>query len=103
METALEAASLHPAQLLGIEDRKGTLDYDSDAGICATGLGGQQCPSKQEMCNGGHAARAVCVPLPVSVTSFPASAPDFLLLDDSLHVRATYIAGQQVWRHTPPL
>ncbi|XP_062998977.1 N-acetylglucosamine-6-phosphate deacetylase [Elgaria multicarinata webbii] len=54
VETALEAASLHPAQLLKIEDRKGTLDYDSDA--------------------------------------------DFLLLDDSLHVQATYIAGRQVWR-----
>nr|XP_034986666.1 N-acetylglucosamine-6-phosphate deacetylase isoform X1 [Zootoca vivipara] len=54
VETALEAASLHPAQLLKIEDRKGTLDYDTDA--------------------------------------------DFLLLDDNLHVRATYIAGQQVWR-----
>nr|XP_060642382.1 N-acetylglucosamine-6-phosphate deacetylase isoform X1 [Anolis sagrei ordinatus] len=54
VETALEAASLHPAQLLKIEDRKGTLDYDSDA--------------------------------------------DFLLLDNSLHVQATYIAGQQVWR-----
>ncbi|XP_020668777.3 N-acetylglucosamine-6-phosphate deacetylase [Pogona vitticeps] len=55
VETALEAASLHPAQLLKIEDRKGTLDYDTDA--------------------------------------------DFLLLDDHLHVQATYIAGQQVWRH----
>lgn len=33
VETALEAASLHPAQLLKIEDRKGTLDYDTDAGI----------------------------------------------------------------------
>ncbi|KFP11800.1 Putative N-acetylglucosamine-6-phosphate deacetylase, partial [Egretta garzetta] len=31
VETALEAASLHPAQLLGIEHKKGTLDYDSDA------------------------------------------------------------------------
>nr|XP_034986667.1 N-acetylglucosamine-6-phosphate deacetylase isoform X2 [Zootoca vivipara] len=31
VETALEAASLHPAQLLKIEDRKGTLDYDTDA------------------------------------------------------------------------
>ncbi|KFU95241.1 Putative N-acetylglucosamine-6-phosphate deacetylase, partial [Chaetura pelagica] len=30
-ETALEAASLHPAQLLGIEHKKGTLDYDADA------------------------------------------------------------------------
>ncbi|XP_060116524.1 N-acetylglucosamine-6-phosphate deacetylase [Heteronotia binoei] len=55
-ETALEAASLHPAQMLGIEARKGTLDYDSDA--------------------------------------------DFVLLDDRLHVRATYIAGQQVWRQS---
>ena len=54
VETALEAASLHPAQLLGIEDRKGTLNYDSDA--------------------------------------------DFLMLDDSLHVQATYIAGEEVWR-----
>lgn len=36
VETALEAASLHPAQLLGIEHKKGTLDYDSDAG---TGMG----------------------------------------------------------------
>lgn len=32
----MEAASLHPAQLLGIEHKKGTLDYDSDAG---TGMG----------------------------------------------------------------
>ncbi|KAK2543783.1 Amdhd2 [Columba livia] len=31
VETALEAASLHPAQLLGIEHKKGTLNYDSDA------------------------------------------------------------------------
>ncbi|XP_060064802.1 N-acetylglucosamine-6-phosphate deacetylase-like [Ylistrum balloti] len=28
---ALESASLHPAQLLGITDRKGTLGYDTDA------------------------------------------------------------------------
>lgn len=32
VETALEVASLHPAQLLGIEHKKGTLNYDSDAG-----------------------------------------------------------------------
>lgn len=32
MEEALEAASLHPAQLLGISHRKGKLDYGSDAG-----------------------------------------------------------------------
>jgi N-acetylglucosamine-6-phosphate deacetylase len=28
---AIEAATLHPAQLLGITDSKGTLDYGSDA------------------------------------------------------------------------
>ncbi|KFP80689.1 Putative N-acetylglucosamine-6-phosphate deacetylase, partial [Acanthisitta chloris] len=54
VETALEAASLHPAQLLGIEHKKGTLNYDSDA--------------------------------------------DFLVLDNSLYVQATYIAGKEVWR-----
>lgn len=36
---ALEAASLHPAQLLGIEDQKGTLDYDTDAGTGVMGAG----------------------------------------------------------------
>lgn len=30
---ALEAASLHPAQLLRISDRKGTLNFDADADI----------------------------------------------------------------------
>uniref|UniRef100_F7FPP9 N-acetylglucosamine-6-phosphate deacetylase n=1 Tax=Ornithorhynchus anatinus TaxID=9258 RepID=F7FPP9_ORNAN len=54
VEMALEAASLHPAQLLGIEKQKGTLDYGADA--------------------------------------------DFVMLDDSLHVQATYIAGELVWR-----
>ncbi|XP_072530609.1 N-acetylglucosamine-6-phosphate deacetylase [Salminus brasiliensis] len=54
VEAALEAASLHPAQLLGISHRKGTLDYDADA--------------------------------------------DFIVLDDSLTVRETYIAGQLVWK-----
>ncbi|XP_069036961.1 N-acetylglucosamine-6-phosphate deacetylase [Lepisosteus oculatus] len=53
VEAALEAASLHPAQLLGISQQKGTLDYGADA--------------------------------------------DFVLLDDSLDVKATYIAGEQVW------
>ena len=28
---SLEAATLHPAELLNITDRKGTLDYDTDA------------------------------------------------------------------------
>ncbi|XP_010863352.1 N-acetylglucosamine-6-phosphate deacetylase [Esox lucius] len=54
VEEALEAASLHPAQLLGISHAKGILDYGGDA--------------------------------------------DLVLLDDALNVRATYIAGQEVWR-----
>ncbi|KAM9394387.1 N-acetylglucosamine-6-phosphate deacetylase [Pholidichthys leucotaenia] len=33
VEEALEAASLHPAQLLGISHRKGKLDYGSDADL----------------------------------------------------------------------
>lgn len=32
VEEALEAASLHPAQLLRISHKKGNLDYGSDAG-----------------------------------------------------------------------
>lgn len=31
VEEALEAASLHPAQLLGLQNRKGTLDFGADA------------------------------------------------------------------------
>ncbi|XP_016063504.1 PREDICTED: N-acetylglucosamine-6-phosphate deacetylase isoform X2 [Miniopterus natalensis] len=54
VESALEAASLHPAQLLGLEKRKGTLDFGADA--------------------------------------------DFVMLDDSLHVQATYISGELVWQ-----
>uniref|UniRef100_A0A8C2DD45 N-acetylglucosamine-6-phosphate deacetylase n=1 Tax=Cyprinus carpio TaxID=7962 RepID=A0A8C2DD45_CYPCA len=54
VEAALEAASLHPAQMLGISHRKGTLEYGTDA--------------------------------------------DFVVLDDTLTVRETYIAGQKVWR-----
>lgn len=50
---ALEAATLHPAQLLGVMQQKGTLAYDSDA--------------------------------------------DFIFLDYSLHVQATFIAGEPVW------
>jgi len=47
---ALEAATLHPAQLLGIEKSKGTLDFDSDAdfllvdsqlNVCATYIAGK--------------------------------------------------------------
>nr|KAG5689316.1 hypothetical protein BaRGS_022040 [Batillaria attramentaria] len=51
---SVEAASLHPAQLLGITDQKGTLDFGTDA--------------------------------------------DFILLNDALEVKATYIAGEQVWK-----
>ncbi|XP_058142584.1 N-acetylglucosamine-6-phosphate deacetylase isoform X1 [Dasypus novemcinctus] len=54
VESALEAASLHPAQLLGLEKLKGTLDFGADA--------------------------------------------DFVMLDDALRVRATYIAGELVWQ-----
>ncbi|XP_053527544.1 N-acetylglucosamine-6-phosphate deacetylase isoform X4 [Artibeus jamaicensis] len=54
VESALEAASLHPAQLLGLEKHKGTLDFGADA--------------------------------------------DFVMLDDSLHVWATYISGELVWQ-----
>lgn len=50
---ALEAASLHPAEMLKVTDRKGTLDYETDA--------------------------------------------DFIILDDALHVDATFIAGELVW------
>lgn len=28
----------------------------------------------------------------------PHSDPDFVVLDDSLHVRATYISGELVWQ-----
>lgn len=52
---ALEAASLHPAQMLGITQSKGTLNFGADA--------------------------------------------DFILLNDSLEVMATYIAGELVWKH----
>ncbi|XP_012921106.1 N-acetylglucosamine-6-phosphate deacetylase [Heterocephalus glaber] len=54
VEAALEAASLHPAQLLGLEKSKGTLDFGADA--------------------------------------------DFVVLDDALHVWATYISGELVWQ-----
>ncbi|XP_038676648.1 N-acetylglucosamine-6-phosphate deacetylase [Scyliorhinus canicula] len=54
VEAALEAASLRPAQLLGIEQAKGTLDFGTDA--------------------------------------------DLVLLDKELNVKATYIAGEWVWK-----
>ncbi|GAB1300654.1 N-acetylglucosamine-6-phosphate deacetylase [Apodemus speciosus] len=54
VESALEAASLHPAQLLGLEKTKGSLDFGADA--------------------------------------------DFVVLDDALHVQATYISGELVWQ-----
>ncbi|KAM4631854.1 N-acetylglucosamine-6-phosphate deacetylase [Discoglossus pictus] len=58
VEEALEAASLHPAQVLGLQHRKGTLDFGADA--------------------------------------------DFLILDDNLNVKATYIAGDVVWEQSIP-
>ncbi|XP_004373463.1 N-acetylglucosamine-6-phosphate deacetylase [Trichechus manatus latirostris] len=54
VESALESASLHPAQLLGLEKHKGSLDFGADA--------------------------------------------DFVVLDDALHVQATYISGERVWQ-----
>ncbi|XP_061837506.1 N-acetylglucosamine-6-phosphate deacetylase isoform X2 [Nerophis lumbriciformis] len=51
VEEALEAASLHPAQLLGISHQKGNLDFGSDAdivllndslGVTATYISGQE-------------------------------------------------------------
>ena len=50
---ALEAATLHPAQLLTIQHLKGTLDYGTEG--------------------------------------------DFVLLDDDLNVKQTFIAGEKVW------
>lgn len=50
---AIEAATLHPAKLLGIEKRKGTLDFGADA--------------------------------------------DFVLLNDQLHVQATFVNGKLAW------
>lgn len=55
VEYALEAASLHPAKCLGIENQKGTLKYGADA--------------------------------------------DFVILDDSLNVLSTWIAGDCVYEN----
>lgn len=52
-EEAINAATLHPAQCLGIHDKKGTLEYYTEA--------------------------------------------DFVMLDDDLNVKATYIAGEKVF------
>lgn len=52
---ALEAATLHPALLLGIADSHGTLNFGTLA--------------------------------------------DFIMLDDNLNVRSTWISGQCVWKH----
>lgn len=51
---AIEAASLKPATILGIQDSKGNLNEGSDA--------------------------------------------DFIVLDDELHVQATYISGHLAWK-----
>lgn len=53
---AIEGATLHPAELLGITDRKGTLDFNTDA--------------------------------------------DFILMDDQLNVKCTFIDGKVVWSCT---
>ena len=55
IKEALEAASLHPAQVLGLQAEKGTLSYGADA--------------------------------------------DMVLLDENLHVMATVIAGEIVYRN----
>lgn len=52
--SAVEAASLKPAQVLGVDKQKGTLDFGADA--------------------------------------------DFVLLNDDLTVRSTWIAGNCVFR-----
>lgn len=50
---ALEAASLKPARLLGLDSKKGTLSFGADA--------------------------------------------DFVILDEALHLHATYVAGELAW------
>lgn len=77
MEDALEAAALHPARLLGISHRKGSLHYGADAG-----------PFLPLDSSGGS---GVALTMFVSVT-------DLVLLDDGLRVRTTYISGEEVWR-----
>ena len=52
---AIECASLHPAQALGIANRKGSLAFGCDA--------------------------------------------DFLLMDDDMNVKETWIAGRRLWSH----
>lgn len=74
METALEAASLHPAQLLGIEDRKGTLNYDSDAGT-VMGMVGRVSACWRKV---GPAINAGCFCCFTGGTGDPHSAQDLL-------------------------
>lgn len=82
-EEALEAASLHPARLLGITHRKGTLDFGSDAGQTPLGRN-----SSQRFYSG---LSEVCA----------SHTPDLVLLNNNLSVQATYIAGEEVWRKEP--
>ena len=57
---ALEAATLHPAQMMKITDRKGTLEYGSDAdlvvlsddlSVMATYIAGEKVWEKENGCN----------------------------------------------------
>ncbi|XP_055265238.1 N-acetylglucosamine-6-phosphate deacetylase isoform X1 [Moschus berezovskii] len=61
VESALEAASLHPAQLLGLEKRKGTLDFGADAGCPAEIASGPWFPHPSLVMG-----TAVVLPLPPS-------------------------------------
>nr|XP_023413265.1 N-acetylglucosamine-6-phosphate deacetylase isoform X6 [Loxodonta africana] len=99
VESALESASLHPAQLLGLEKHKGTLDFGADADspvqpptlvwlpAWSTSLGLSVPTSWRWVWGCDMAPRPHCC-LP----------PDFVVLDDALHVQATYISGELVWQ-----
>ncbi|XP_023413261.2 N-acetylglucosamine-6-phosphate deacetylase isoform X2 [Loxodonta africana] len=99
VESALESASLHPAQLLGLEKHKGTLDFGADADspvqpptlvwlpAWSTSLGLSVPTSWRWGWGCDMAPRPHCC-LP----------PDFVVLDDALHVQATYISGELVWQ-----
>ncbi|KAB0401453.1 hypothetical protein E2I00_009237 [Balaenoptera physalus] len=103
VESALEAASLHPAQLLGLEKHKGTLDFGADAVL----LLGPQSVMGRDVLHKSCAGPWFPAPGPwggdgggpaPACFSPPTSDPDFVVLDDSLHVRATYISGELVWQ-----